>query len=254
MLGRGGTMTEHGDETTHDGPACAAAGRPDADAATSTDAPQLDGTAIDALFDTLARYLRIRERATHTTFRLGDGEIETAAFKGLFHLARQPMRSRELAAILNADPSTVSRHVAQLVDLGLVRREADPDDGRATLLVVTDDGHARVATMREVRRAAMNTAMSDWTDEELWTLVRLLDRFVSAAESMMLSWAAARSAEAADPDQAPADSADSDQAPADQADPDQPSPDKPSREQQTNDQAPSAHADADDHMTVKGPR
>lgn len=75
---------------------------------------------IDQLFDTLARYIRIRDRAVHTTFRTPDGEFETAAFKGLFHLAKRPMRSRELAVELGADPSTVSRHVSQLVDLGLI--------------------------------------------------------------------------------------------------------------------------------------
>ncbi|MFW0797536.1 MarR family transcriptional regulator [Gordonia sp. CPCC 205515] len=129
--------------------------------------------------------MRVRDRAVHTTLRTADGDFETAAFKGLFHLDRQPMRSRELAESLNADPSTVSRHVSQLVDLGLVRREADPDDGRATLLVVTDAGRARVESMRAMRRTAMDQAMSDWTDDELHTLVRLLGRFVDAAEIVM---------------------------------------------------------------------
>ncbi|GAB88081.1 MarR family winged helix-turn-helix transcriptional regulator [Gordonia rhizosphera] len=145
----------------------------------------LDQSAIDELFDVLARYVRIRDRAVHTTFKTPDGEVETAAFKGLFHLYKQPMRSRELAESLNADPSTVSRHVAQLVDMGLVRREADPDDGRAILLVITDAGRARVEAMRQVRRTAMDRAMSDWTDDELWTLVGLLGRFVDAAETVL---------------------------------------------------------------------
>ncbi|MGC4961485.1 MarR family winged helix-turn-helix transcriptional regulator [Gordonia sp. DT218] len=145
----------------------------------------LDQTAVDDLFDALSRYMRLRDRAVHTTFKTADGEFETAAFKGLFHLARESMRSRELAEGLNADPSTVSRHVAQLVELGLVRREADPADGRATLLVITDAGRERVEAMRMVRRTAMDDAMSDWTDDELATLVRLLSRFVDAAESVI---------------------------------------------------------------------
>lgn len=140
---------------------------------------------VDQLFETLARYIRVRDRAIHTTFRTSDGEFEIAAFKGLFHLAKRSMRSRELAAELNTDPSTVSRHVAQLVELGLVRREADPKDGRATLLVITDDGTERVAAMRAHRRSAFNAAMSEWTGEELATLVSLLTRFVDAAESLV---------------------------------------------------------------------
>ncbi|WP_262365831.1 MarR family winged helix-turn-helix transcriptional regulator [Gordonia sp. OPL2] len=159
--------------------------------------PVLDQDAIDDLFDTLMRFVRIRERAVHTTFRTPEGEFETAAFKALFPLARVAMRSRELAEAMNADPSTVSRHVAQLVDLGLVRREADPADGRATILVITDDGRARVAAMREMRRSTMADAMSGWTDDELHTLVRLLDRFVDAADTALNPACAARRSDAA---------------------------------------------------------
>ena len=95
------------------------------------------------------------------------------------------MRSSELAAALNADPSTVSRHVAQLVDLDLVRREADPADGRATLLVITEAGRRRVEGMRAMRREAFESAMTDWSQDELSTLVVLFDRFVDAAEQLI---------------------------------------------------------------------
>ncbi|MEP9394754.1 MULTISPECIES: MarR family winged helix-turn-helix transcriptional regulator [Gordonia] len=146
----------------------------------------LDPVEVDRLFDALSRYLRVRDRAVHTTLRTPDGDVEIAAFKGLFHLQRRPMRSRELAGALNSDPSTVSRQVAQLVDKGLVRREADPHDGRATLLVITEAGDAQVEAMRSARRAAMNDAMSDWTADELSTLVSLLNRFVDATETFMV--------------------------------------------------------------------
>ena len=59
----------------------------------------------------------------------------------LFHLCKDgPQRSSALAAAACVDPSTVSRQVADLVDLGLVERRADPHDGRATLLAATDRG------------------------------------------------------------------------------------------------------------------
>ena len=46
--------------------------------------------------------------------------------------------------MLCADPSTVSRQVASLVKAGLVERQADPDDGRASILVPTELGRAKV--------------------------------------------------------------------------------------------------------------
>ena len=144
-----------------------------------------DPHAIDDLFDVLMRYVRIRDRAVHSTVLTADGEIETAAYKGLFHLVRTSMRSSELATALNADPSTVSRHVAFLVKEGLVRREADPADGRATLLVITEAGRRRVEGMRAMRREAFESAMTDWSQDELSTLVVLFDRFVDAAEQLI---------------------------------------------------------------------
>lgn len=47
---------------------------------------------------------------------------------------------RELAAKLNLDPSTLSRTIDNLVQRGLVRREANPEDRRYVLLSLTDDG------------------------------------------------------------------------------------------------------------------
>lgn len=145
-----------------------------------------DTSAIDSLFDALSRYTRIKDRAaTSSNLRTPDGAMEIAAFKCLFHLEPAPLRSRELAETLSADPSTISRHVAQLVERGYVRREADPNDGRATLLVITDEGRETTRAIRERRRAALDAALGDWTDEDMSTLITLLNRFLDAAETVM---------------------------------------------------------------------
>ena len=52
--------------------------------------------------------------------------------------------------------------------------------------MITDAGRERVQGMRSMRREAFNGAMSDWTQEELSTLVGLLDRFVDAAEQLIV--------------------------------------------------------------------
>ena len=56
-----------------------------------------------------------------------------------------PLRASDLVARLGLDKSTVSRQVASLVDLGLVDRGADPDDGRAQVLTPSAEGAARLA-------------------------------------------------------------------------------------------------------------
>ena len=79
---------------------------------------------------------------------------DRAALVLLFPLARLgPLRQGALADLVHADPSTVSRHVAVLVEQGLVRRVADEADGRATRLVVTDAGRAALDALRAEREA-----------------------------------------------------------------------------------------------------
>ena len=141
---------------------------------------------VDSLFIALARYSRLRDRALNTGLALGvTGPAETAAYRALFNLRHRPMRSRELAELLVTDPSTTSRHVAQLVAEGLVTRVADPDDGRAVLLVLTDDGRAKVADIAESRRRLVGRTVEDWSDDDFTDFVSKLTRFVDAVESQL---------------------------------------------------------------------
>lgn len=141
---------------------------------------------IADLMEVLARHLRIRDRLAATRWRAADDTVESAAYHCLFLLNRAPARSGELAEALFSDPSTISRHVAQLVKLGYVRREADPRDGRATILVVTDSGAQRVADFRNRRAEELETMLADWDDGDVETLTDLLGRYVSSAERSLI--------------------------------------------------------------------
>ncbi|RBY81775.1 MarR family transcriptional regulator [Geodermatophilus sp. TF02-6] len=118
-------------------------------------------------------------------------DLDGAAY-GLLALLEDagPLRASDLVARLGLDKSTVSRQVASLVDLGLVTREADPADGRAQVLRTSADGAARLARIREARRARWETDLADWPAEDVATLGQLLGRLNRLGE--------AREAEAAD--------------------------------------------------------
>ena len=60
--------------------------------------------------------------------------------------ARQP-----LAEAVHADPSTLSRQVSALAEQGLISREPDPADGRATLLAITAAGRTVFAERMALR-------------------------------------------------------------------------------------------------------
>ena len=93
----------------------------------------------------------------------------------LFPLMEGPQRPGALAELSHADPSTISRQVAELVRRELVRREPDPSDGRASLLAITDAGREVCERVRTLRRELLAAAVAGWTDAELDTFAGLLE-------------------------------------------------------------------------------
>lgn len=137
----------------------------------------------NALGDQLSRLQRLRERTVQQLGARGVDGLEMAAYRCVFALLeRGPMRSGALAEVLLADPSTVSRHVAQLVALGHLERRPDPDDGRATVIAVTGPGRAAAAGMRSRRNERLATVVGDWEPQDRTDLVRLLTRLLDDYE------------------------------------------------------------------------
>jgi DNA-binding MarR family transcriptional regulator len=88
-------------------------------------------------------------------------------------------RSRDLAEHAGLDPSTVSRAVATLVAQGLLTREADPHDGRATLLVVTPAGRAELSDALRWYDDLLTHALAGWSADEITDLHEGIGRFVT---------------------------------------------------------------------------
>ncbi|MEU8897659.1 MarR family transcriptional regulator [Nocardia sp. NPDC048505] len=136
-----------------------------------------DEHVVDAIALQLTRLQRLRERAAvqiRTT-----GGVDPAAFAILFRLLCDgPMRSGALAEVLYSDASTISRQVAHLVERRLVRRTADPADGRASVLEVTDHGREVAEEIRQRRRANLTRVMAEWTPENRQLFAELLRQFV----------------------------------------------------------------------------
>lgn len=62
----------------------------------------------------------------------------------------------EFTALVNMNPSTVTRAVNHLVSLGMVTKKAHPKDRRATQLYLTDLGAAKVVGINEVVNSLNN--------------------------------------------------------------------------------------------------
>jgi DNA-binding MarR family transcriptional regulator len=139
------------------------------------------------------RFFRLGAR-TKSMLNKGDMGAEFSALMLLFPLRfLGPMRVTDLAEAKQADPSTVSRQAAQLVKAGLVRREADPEDGRASRLAITDAGLDACRQLHEAREAFLAEALSGWPAERVEAFIELFTEFNTAVETRLRSEPAATS-------------------------------------------------------------
>ncbi|WP_369256069.1 MarR family winged helix-turn-helix transcriptional regulator [Geodermatophilus amargosae] len=141
--------------------------------------PTADAGDRECELRTLGEQLPRLMRVVHAVKAQATEGRDRAALVLMFPLVRVgPLRQGALADLVHADPSTVSRHVAVLIEQGLVRRVADATDGRANLLVVTDAGREALEQLRAEREAHLARVTADWSPEDLRTLTSLFARFV----------------------------------------------------------------------------
>jgi DNA-binding MarR family transcriptional regulator len=135
------------------------------------------------LADEVIRFVRLGARAK-SMLNTGDLGAEFSALMLLFPLLHLgPMRVTDLAELKQADPSTISRQVAQLVKAGLARREADPVDGRASRLAVTDAGRTACGRMHDARLAMLGEALKNWPADRVATFADLFQEFNNSVEA-----------------------------------------------------------------------
>lgn len=110
------------------------------------------------------------------------------------------LRAGAVAERIDSDPSTVSRQVAALVRDGLVERRADPQDGRASLLVLTEQAQDVIAEHEARRHQRFGEMLARWDEADLITFATLLERFATDFESVRFSWPAASTNSAVTPE------------------------------------------------------
>ena len=94
--------------------------------------------------------------------------------------ASHPLSVSEVGDATGVDQPRASRLIQQAVDLGFVRREADPDDARRTRIALTDEGTKVVRGFRGQRREHLSQALEGFTPEERSELARLLTKLAAA--------------------------------------------------------------------------
>jgi DNA-binding MarR family transcriptional regulator len=132
--------------------------------------------AVRTLSEQLPRFMRLAHAVKN---QMAGGDRDRAALVLLFPLERLgPLRQGALADLVHADPSTISRHVATLVERGLVRRVADESDGRASRLVVTEAGSLALRELRRERESHLEHVTAGWSPEDLAAFTGLFGRLL----------------------------------------------------------------------------
>jgi DNA-binding MarR family transcriptional regulator len=126
---------------------------------------------VGVLIRRVKRVIGERSRAVHE-------ELQPASYLMLSWLADEgPVRASSMVEKFHIDKGAVSRQLQHLVDLGLVERTPDPDDGRAMLVAASDDAVRRLADVAEHRRKWLDERLGDWDAGELAHFAELLERY-----------------------------------------------------------------------------
>lgn len=109
------------------------------------------------------------------------GGADPGTFPVLHQLAAGgDQRQTQVAGALGLDASTISRHVRGLLRDGLIAASPDPEDRRATLLTLTDQGAASLQEALARRRADLQAGIADFSPAERDEFTRLLHKFAAS--------------------------------------------------------------------------
>ena len=127
-----------------------------------------------------------RVQRIHLSTTTGDVNLERSAYGIMCKLADEgPQRLGALATAFGLDPSTITRQVQALEEIGLAVRKTDPSDRRASILDLSASGREALDSTRTLRRARLQKALSDWSESDLTEFGRLLKEFNTSVDRLL---------------------------------------------------------------------
>ncbi|MCK5754372.1 MAG: MarR family transcriptional regulator [Mycobacterium sp.] len=115
----------------------------------------------------LARHLRGR-RATSTVSLTQLSALNTLSQQG-------PMTPGAMAAQERVQPPSMTRVIASLADLGMVKRDPHPTDGRQIIVTLSDLGQKVIADETHAREAWLRGQLDKLGDDEITTLRKAVE-------------------------------------------------------------------------------
>jgi DNA-binding MarR family transcriptional regulator len=120
------------------------------------------------------------QHKTWETLRQSSGvqleRADVALLKAIIHCPSKHCRMQDIANYLGIEAPSVTRKVQELEQLGYVARQTDPEDKRASLVTITQDGIASMKKLQKARIEQLAQVMADWSEEERAEFARLFNK------------------------------------------------------------------------------
>ncbi|MFG3580127.1 MarR family winged helix-turn-helix transcriptional regulator [Micromonospora chersina] len=129
-----------------------------------------DEESLAETFWAVARRLRHQSKRTLEPWEINPGQARALAVLN----RHGPLRLSVLAEHLGIAPRSATEVVDGLEERGLVARQPDPADRRATLVALTDEGTRVSAAVRAARAAEAEHFFGDLSDSDRADLARVL--------------------------------------------------------------------------------
>ncbi|GAA4032209.1 hypothetical protein GCM10022247_66540 [Allokutzneria multivorans] len=115
------------------------------------------------------------------SLRRGTSRVYDPVRVGVLRVAaeRGKVRPGEIAEVLDVLPSSVTRHVQVLAEVGFLVITTDPSDRRASLIEVTEAGREQVRQFVQAGVDVFGAVVADWPGEDVRALTGLLDRLLA---------------------------------------------------------------------------
>lgn len=144
--------------------------------ATAADATTLE--ALRRVEHEIATLMRRARRAVAERARSVHPALQAVGYIVLVQVDDDgPVRGSALCETLHLDKGAVSRTLHHLIELGLVDRTPDPDDGRATLVSVSEEGRRRLRAVDADRRETLARRFAGWCARDLQDVAVVLHRY-----------------------------------------------------------------------------
>jgi len=136
--------------------------------------------ALNTVEQQISLFWRRARSVSYQLSRQVHPDLEPAAYGLLAVIRREgPIRLTDLALNIGVGKPSVSRQIAFLESIGLVFKEADPLDGRAQSIRLTEKGEEKMHQVQDARRQDFRERLAEWPVEELRTLAEYMAKLNS---------------------------------------------------------------------------